>query len=69
MSVSFARTAMVRVVSSVPVDVLVSFTAIGASLTHETVIVPVAVLEAVGQNASLARYVKVSVPQKFASGV
>ena len=46
-----------------------SLVATGASFAHVTVMVPVAVLEALGQKLSLARYVKLSVPQKFASGV
>jgi hypothetical protein len=60
-SVSFEVTAMVRFVSSVPVAV--SLFAIGASLTQVMVMVPVAVLLAVGQKASLRRKLKVSVPQ------
>ena len=49
-SVSFEVTVMVNGVSSVPVAV--SLLATGASLTHEIVMVQVAVFEAVGQNAS-----------------
>ena len=54
-SVSFERTLMVRIVSSVPVAVRISLLATGASLTQLTVIVPVAVLEASGQKVSFAR--------------
>ena len=43
-----------RVVSSVPVAVRMSLVATGASLTHVTVIVLVAVLEAAGQKLSCA---------------
>ena len=49
-SVSLLVTKIVRLVSSVPVAV--SLLATGASLTHEIVMVQVAVFEAVGQNAS-----------------
>ena len=66
-SVSLEVTKITRFVSSVPVAV--SATATGVSLTQVTVIVPVAVLEALGPNVSLRRNVKVSVPQKFAFGV
>lgn len=51
-SVSFEVTAMVRLISSVPVAVEISLFAIGASLTQVIVMVPVAVLDAVGPNAS-----------------
>ncbi len=60
-SVSFERTAMVTLVLRL-VEPVSAF-ATGASLTQVTVIVPVAVLEAVGPKASLRRKVKVSVPQ------
>ena len=66
-SVSLEVTNITRLVSSVPVAV--SATAIGLSLTQVTVIVPVAVLLAVGQKVSLRRNVKVSTPQKSAFGV
>lgn len=55
MSVSLAVTKMVRSVSSVPVAVRMSLLATGASLTQVTVIVPVAVFDAVGQKVSRAR--------------
>ncbi len=60
-SVSLEVTKIVKLVSSVPVAV--SATATGVSLTQVTVIVPVAVLLAVGQKVSLRRNVKVSTPQ------
>lgn len=60
-SVSFVVTVMMSGVSSDPVAE--SFMAIGASLTQVTVMVPVAVLLAVGPNASRRRYVNVSTPQ------
>ena len=66
-SVSLEVTKIVKLVSSVPVAV--SATATGVSLTQVTVIVPVAVLLAVGQKVSLRRNVKVSTPQKLAFGV
>lgn len=66
-SVSLEVTKIVKLVSSVPVAV--SATATGLSLTHVTVIVPVAVLEADGPKVSLRRNVKVSTPQKSAFGV
>ena len=52
-SVSLERTAMVRRVSSVPVDVWRSLFATGVSLTQVTVIVPVAVLDDRGQKVSV----------------
>lgn len=62
-SVSFERTDSERITSSVPLDVKRSLLAIGASLTHCIVSVPVCVLEARGQKVSVAWYVKESVPQ------
>lgn len=66
-SVSLEVTNITRLVSSVPVAV--SATAIGLSFRQVMVIVPVAVLLAVGQKVSLRRNVKVSTPQKSAFGV
>ena len=54
-SVSLERTESVRILSSVPVAVRMSLIATGASLTQFTVMVPVAVLEALGQKLSRAR--------------
>jgi hypothetical protein len=52
-SVSFAVTGIRRRESSVPVAVSRSLWATGASLTHVTVMVPVAVLDERGQKVSV----------------
>jgi hypothetical protein len=52
-SVSLAVTGIRRRVSSVPVEELRSLLATGASLTHETVMVPVAVFDERGQKVSV----------------
>lgn len=54
-SVSLERTLMRVRVSSVPVAVWRSLFAIGASLTHVTVIVPVAMFDVSGPKVSSAR--------------